>query len=216
MNPLFTTIAIAGYSVAIALAGVHLFGGKLHMREAAATCAVLAVVALVAGGRTWQRPTHDRMFDGLVIVMPWLAYGWLTALEWNGSAANWAALTLAVGFLAVNLVVGLKRGRHAPLIGAMGNLACVGYSLHRLVHWPTHWKLIMAGALLLLVALLLDRKLRHRQEGITSDALDEPSGLDLAQLAGAASITPPPGTPPPAGVQGQGGDFGGGGASGRL
>ncbi len=141
--------------------------------------------------------------------------GWWHS-AWNGSAANWAALALALGFLAVNLVVGVKRAKHAPLIGALGNLACVAYSLHRLVHWPMHWKLIAAGGVLLLVALLLDRKLRHRQEGITSDAIDEPSGLDLAQLAGAASMVPAPGAPPPAGVQGQGGDFGGGGASGRF
>ena len=216
LNPMFTTIAVAGYSLAIALAGVHLFGGKLHMREAAIACAVLAVVALIAGGRTWQRPTHDRMLDGLVIVMPWLAYGWLLAHRWNGSIANWPALALAAGFFAVNLVVGVKRGKHAPLIGALGNLACVGYSFHRLSHWPLHWKTIVAGGVLLLVAVLLELKLRHRQKGITSDPIDDPSSLDLVQLAGAASIVPAPGAPPPPGVQGQGGDFGGGGASGRF
>ncbi len=215
LNPLFTTIAIAGYTVAIALAGVHLLGGKLHMREAAIACAVLAVVALVAGGRDWQRPTHDRMLDGLVIVMPWLTYGWVVALAWNGTT-NWAALAVAFGFLVVNLVVGVKRSKHAPLIGALGNLACVAYSLHRLWHWPMHWKLMAAGSVQLLVALLLHRRLRHRQEGITSRTLAEPSGFDLAQLAGAASLVPAPGAPPPASVQGQGGDFGGGGASGRF
>jgi len=218
LNPLFMTIAVAGYSLSIALAGVDFFGGKLHMREAAIACAVLGIIALIAGGREWQRPSHDRMLDGLVIVMPWLAYGWMVALAWNGSTTNWAALALALGFLAVNLVVGVKRREQAPLVGALGNLACIAYSVHRLnlLPWPMHWKLIAAGGVLLFVALLLERKLHHRQEGITSDPLDEPSGLDLAQLAGAASMVPAPGAPPPAGAQGQGGDFGGGGASGRF
>ena len=216
LNPLFTTLAMAGYSLAIAFAGVHFFDGKLHMREAGIACAVLAVVALVAGGREWQRPTHDRMLDGLVIVMPWMAYGWLVAFGWNASAANWAALALALGFLAVTLVAGLKRCQHAPLIGALGNLACVAYSLHRLLSWPLHWKLIAGGGVLLVVAVMIDRMLRNRDEGITSRAIYESSGLDLAQIAGAAGITPAPVAAPPAAVQGQGGDFGGGGASGRF
>jgi len=62
---------------------------------------------------------------------------------------------------------------------------------------------------------LLDRMLRDHEEGVTSRKLDEPAGLDLLQLAGAAHITPAPAATP-ASVQGQGGDFGGGGASGRF
>jgi hypothetical protein len=217
LNPLFTTLAAAGYSLAIAFIDGSLFGGSMNSRQAGVACAVLAVGALVAGGRMWQRPSHDRMLDGLVIVMPWVGFGWL--VQYTGGSTlvtQGVALAFALGFLIANVLVGVSRRQHAPLIGALGNLACAGYSLHRLVPWPTHLQLIAAGAVLLAVAILLERVLRGRTEGVTSRAMAEPAGLDLVQVVGAAHLSPSPGSPPPAGVQGQGGEFGGGGASGRF
>ena len=215
MNLLFTTLAAAGYSLAIALAGGSLLGSRMNTLEAGIACAVLAIVALVAGGRQLRRPSHDQMLDGLVIVMPWLAYGWLVTYGWGRSASIWMALALALGFFTVNVVVGVKRRRHAPLISALGSLVCAGYALHELLRLPLHWMLIVDGALLLAVAVLLDRRLRNLQVGVTSRKLDESASLDLLQLAGAAHITPAPAATP-ASVQGQGGEFGGGGASGRF
>jgi len=217
LNPLFTTLAAAGYSLAIAVIDGSLFGGSMYTREAAAACVLLAVGALVAGGRKWRRPSHDRMFDGLVIAMPWLAHGWL--VQYNGSstvATHGVALAMALAFLVVNLFVGVKRRQHAPLIGTLGNLACVAYSIYRLMPWPMHWQLIAAGVVLLAVVVLLERLLRHRSKGITSRAIEEPSGMDFVQVVGAGHLSPAPGSPAPAGVQGQGGEFGGGGASGRF
>ncbi len=123
---------------------------------------------------------------------------------------------MALAFLVVNLFVGVRRRQHAPLIGALGNLACVAYSIYRLVPWPMHWQLIAAGAVLLAVAVLLERLLRHRSKGITSRSIEEPAGADLVQVLAATHLSPAPGSPPPTGVQGQGGEFGGGGASGRF
>jgi hypothetical protein len=215
LNPLFATLAAMGYSFAIALFDERLLDGHVHMLEAGVASAVLAVVALVAAGRKWQRPSRDAMFDGLVIVMPLLAYGWLVAYRWSGASMNWAALALALAFVTTWLIVGVKRRQHAPLIGALGLLVCVAYSLHELLHWSMHWELIAAGGALLVVSVTLDRRLRHRADGITCAKIDEPA-LDLLQVAGAAHLTPAPVAAPPAGVQGQGGEFGGGGASGRF
>ncbi|MEO6079833.1 MAG: hypothetical protein ABIQ86_08660 [Steroidobacteraceae bacterium] len=217
LNPLFTTLAFAGYSLAIALSGPQGFGGSLSTLEAGIACVVLAIVALVAGGREWQRPAHDGMLDALVITMPWLAHGWFAAYGWPGSAPNnWALLVLALGFLAVNLVIGVSRSQHAPLIGALGNVTCAAYSLQKLLPWPLHWQLIAAGALLLAVAITLERLLRDRSEGLTSRAIAEPAGVEVIQLAGAASISPAPSAEPQPGFRGEGGGFGGGGASGRY
>jgi hypothetical protein len=217
LNPLFTTIAAALYSLAVAASGAGVFSGLQHETRAAIACAVLAVVALFAGGREWQRPSHDRMLDGLVIVMPWLAFGWILANDHGRSTSRVCiALILALAFLAVNLVTGLRRRQHAPLIGALGNLACVAVALHELLRWPMHWQLIVCGGVLLVVAVVLDRALRDRGEGITSRPLDDAAGLHLLQLATAAHLSPAPVAAAPAGVQGQDGDFGGGGASGRF
>jgi uncharacterized membrane protein YgcG len=85
-----------------------------------------------------------------------------------------------------------------------------------MVHWSLHWQIILAGAFVLGTAIVLERLLRHRDAGITSRALKDSAALDIAQLAGAARLTPEPGAAPPAPVEGQGGSFGGGGASGRF
>jgi hypothetical protein len=187
----------------------------MNTREAGIACAVLAIVALVAGGRQWRRPSHDRMLDGLVIAMPWLACGWLATYGHGRNAVAWIVLALALGFVTVNTIVGVKRRQHAPLIGALGSLVSAGYALHELLRWPLHWMLIGTGGVLLVVAVVLDRRLRASDAGLTSRKLDEPAGLDMLQLAGAAHLTPAAAATP-ASVQGQGGEFGGGGASGRF
>ena len=157
------------------------------------------------------------MLEGLVIVMPWLAYLWLAI--WSGSYAPLraeAALAIALGFFVVYGVVGIRRRSHAPLIGALGLLVCTAWALRHFVIWPLHWQLIAAGGVLLVAAILVDRLLRSRLEGVTSRPLDEATGLDLLQVAAAAHLAPRAGEAPALDVQGQGGGFGGGGASGRF
>lgn len=218
LNPLFTTLAAVGLSVVVALVGRRFLGPDINFAEAAVFCCVLAVAALVAGGRAWQRPAHDRMLDGLVILMPWVAHGWVIQARGAAVSAHAIALCLALAFLGLHMSTGLRRRRHAPLIAAAGNLACAGWALHGLLDWPVHIELMVAGALLLGVAMVIDRLLRGRESGISSGP-DEDAALELAQLAGAAGLghaAAPAGTSAPAGYAGQGGEFGGGGASGRF
>jgi hypothetical protein len=217
LNPLFTTLAAALYVLAVALVDATFLGGRMQALEAAVASAAIAIGALLAAGFTWRRPSHARMVDGLLIVMPWLAYAWLVAYSPPGAAAaasDWTALAVALFFLAATLLAGVKRRQHAALAGALGNLLCVADAVHRLLPWPLHWQLIAAGSAALATAVVLDRRLRHR-EGICSRVIAAPAEMDLVQLAGVASITPVAAAPLP-GVQGQGGEFGGGGATGRF
>jgi len=216
LNPVLTTLAAAGCSLAISLVGTHLLGGNLRTLESAAFCGVLAIVALLAGARRWQRPSHDFMLDGLVMVMPWLGGMWLMGDAWRDDARSGFALVISTAFFSLLLATGLRRRQHAPLIGALGSLACAGYAAHELVEWPTYWQLIAAGAALLLTAWLSDRRLRSREDGLSSRAVDDLPGIELVQQAGAAVLAPQPGAPAAASVGGQGGGFGGGGASGRF
>ncbi|MEJ0100240.1 MAG: hypothetical protein WDO12_11085 [Pseudomonadota bacterium] len=216
LNPVLTTLALAGFSLAIALVHASLFGGQmLNLRGAALFCAALALLALVAGARQWRRPAHDFMCDGLLIVMPWLCCAWLMAYSWDRSR-DFVALTAAAGVGALWFATGVQRRSHALLIGAMGCAFAAALSLHRLLRWPLYWYLIAAGAVLLVVAIVIERRLRGRTAGITADAIDAMDGLDLLQFAGAAHLAPVAGHAPEAAAQGQGGEFGGGGASGRF
>lgn len=217
LNPYITTLAAALLSLAVAMSSGQLFGGGMREMEAGVFCAALAVGALVASGWQWQRPSTDRMLDGLVVVMPWLAHVWFAV--WSGSYDSLraqVALAFALGLLALYVVVGVKRRSHAPLIGALGLVVCAAWALRHFVAWTLHWQLIAAGLALLVAAMLLDRLLRARREGVTSRPLQEASGLDLLQVAAAAHLAPRPGDAPPAPVHGEGGGFGGGGASGRF
>jgi hypothetical protein len=217
LNPFITTLAAAGFSLAVATSSGSLFGGGMRELQAGIFCAALALSALIAGGWQWQRPSHDRMLDGLVIVMPWLSYGWLAA--WTGSFAlqrAQVALAFVLGFFVLYIVIGIRRRSHAPLIGALGLLVCTAWALRHFVSWALHWQLIAAGLVLLIGAIAIDRLLRSRLQGVTSRPLQEVAGLDLLQVAAAAHLAPRPGDAPPAPLQGHGGGFGGGGASGRF
>jgi hypothetical protein len=90
------------------------------------------------------------------------------------------------------------------------------HALDRLLSWSLHWKMIACGAALMLTALLLDRWLKQARNGITSRPAAEPASWGLLEIAAAAHLAPAAGSPPPEAVHGQGGSFGGGGASGRF
>jgi hypothetical protein len=213
----FTTLAIAGYSLALAMAVERQVGGDVHALVASLFCIVLGIAAWVASARTWRRPSHDAMCDGLVIVMPWCACGWFGAYAWDARPLlDWAWLALALALLAANLLLGVKRRMHAPLIATLGCAVFASLAVHRLLHWPVHWRLIMDGAVLLVVAVALERKLRHREAGFTSSAIGKSTGTELLQMASAAQLAPAPVAAPPDGFHGEGGDFAGGGASGRF
>jgi hypothetical protein len=219
LNPLFTTLAAAGFSLAVSAIGGHLFDSRAHGIEAGIFCAVLAVAALILGGRTWRRPSHDHMLEGLMILMPSLSCLWLQSVVHYSDAFTrrtpWA-LAVAGAFFVMNMAVGVRRRQHAPLIAALGSLACMIHALDRLLSWSLHWKMIACGAALMLTALLLDRWLKQARNGVTSRPAAEPASWGLLEIAAAAHLAPAAGNPPPESVHGQGGSFGGGGASGRF
>lgn len=216
LNPYITTLCVMTFSLAVAMSGGSFLGGNFRHVEAGIFCAAVALAALIASGWRWQRPSTDRMFNGLVVVMPWLAYFWFAIWDGNNDPGRAEqGLAMASGFFVLYLVVGFWRRAHAPLIGALGLLVCTAWALRHFVLWSLHWQLIVAGSLLLIIAILADRLLRGRESGITSRALDETSGLDLLQVAAAAHLGPRAGDVAPT-VEGQGGSFGGGGASGRF
>lgn len=226
-NPWFTTVAAIGLSMALAFAGEgKAFGSRSHTVLAMAFCIVVAIGALVAGARRWERPSDDRRLDGLVIAMPIAAQGWALA-EWSaplrlsslgpdGSGALVPAV-LALAFAIVLALTGLRRRTHAPLVGALIQLAFLGWSLRELTGLPLYGRMILWGGVLLALGFALDRGLRRPRAGITSSPLGPRSRLDdLAQVYGAAHVAPATIAPASASDEGHGGNFGGGGASGRF
>jgi hypothetical protein len=227
LNPLVVTASALALSAAVFLGVPHPSGSALAAAQAAsAFCGLLAVAALALGRATFQRPSHDRMLDWLMVVMPVASYLWFDAHAWTWSAvpspdaAPWMRFTppvLLAGFGICALVAGLRRRRHAPLLACLGCAACLAYELRKFSGLALEYRLIAGGTGVLLLTLTVDRYLRVARRGLTSAKISlSEVGLDLLELAGAATLAPQaaPGIKP--GFEGGGGRSGGGGASGSY
>ena len=229
LNPLLTTLAALIASAALAL----LIGSGWMLEDvegAGYASFALAFGALGAGGLAFQRPSHDRMLDWLVVAMPAIGYIWLNwshngaltlQVLLDGRLGPLVPLLLVSTFGLAALVIGLRRRRHAPLVAVLVCVLLIAYELRNLTGLSLQWRLIFWGGLGLLGSIILERALRLPRNGITSRDVDEDlPALDLMQMGGAAVVAqaavPTSGAPATAAVEGQGGSFGGGGASGRF
>ncbi|MGC1521970.1 MAG: hypothetical protein WA803_10565, partial [Steroidobacteraceae bacterium] len=121
LNPLFITLSVAALSCTI--------DAWLGTVVAGTFCFAAAALALWAGGIEFRRPSHDRMLDWLVVIMPLSGYLWLA----EGSAAPWWLARWLLALLgAAALIVGIRRRTHAPLIAFMVCTACMAYELRHL------------------------------------------------------------------------------------
>jgi len=230
LNPLVTTCAVTAFVHWVGLtAAAHavdqVIGGNTTMFVTG--CAV-AALALALGARPYRRPSYDRMLDWLVVAMPlavcagspvFNAYGLSGAAVTGSSRLPTALLLVALG--SAMLLTGLRRRRHAPLLGAMVCIAGLAVELRFATPGiATEAWLIGCGIAALFVGLVLDRYLRKPRNGFTSTALSSREGpLDLLQTVGAAALAQRSAPEVPqsqAGMTGGEGRFGGGGASGNY
>lgn len=188
----------------------------------------LATLALAAGARQFRRPSYDRMLDWLVATLPVAAYAQHAARGFPADAlilgvgppGRLATIVLLLALAIALLATGLRRRRHAPLIGFMGCIACLTVEMRLATSVATETWLLACGLAALIAGLTLDRYLRQPRNGLTSAALsgaEEP--LDLLQTAAATILahrTSEDVAPPEPGFTPGGGRFGGGGASGNY
>ena len=230
LNPFVTTCAVIAFvgwvgSTTIAQALDPAIGRG--MTAFALGCA-LAALALAAGAREFRRPSHDRMLDWLVATLPVAAYAQHAThslpadllVAGPGPSVRLATIVLLIALGATLLTAGLRRRRHAPLLGFLGCIACLAVELRLATSTATETWLLACGFSALIAGVALDRYLRRPRNGLTSAALTDGAGpLDLLQTAGAAllaqrtsrDLAPPEPTSTPGG-----GRFGGGGASGSY
>jgi hypothetical protein len=232
LNPLVTTSAVLAFvhwvdSTGSAHALDQAIGGGL---TALTSGCLLAALALALGAREYRRPSHDRMLDWLVATLPFAAYVQRATWDANPIVSNPfgadigtgrpATIVLLLVLGVALLIVGLRRRRHAPLVGFMGCVASLAVELRLATTLATETWLILCGIVALIAGLALDRYLRQPRNGVKSAKLtarEEP--LDLLQTAGASLLagraTPDAARAEPAVTAGDG-RFGGGGASGNY
>ena len=230
LNPFVTTCAAIAFlywvdSVAPARVVDQWIGGGM---AAMSFGCVAAAAALALGARHYQRPSYDRMLDWLVATLPGAAY--LQHAPWSDlapaelpagiGAGRLPAVALLLVLGVALLVTGLRRRRHAPLLGFLGCVAGLAVELRLASSLATETWLIACGLAALVAGVVLDRYLRQPRDGLTSARLDSREGpLDLLQTAGAAVLaqrSAPEAPPPDSSYTPGGGKFGGGGASGSY
>lgn len=225
LNPLAVTIGAVLSSGAVAT----LASERWQATDAAGAgvyCLVLALFALVLGNRRFLRPTYDDVLDQLVIVLPVLGFVWALVaspapLTWARLAGPWypdlLPLLIPLVSATAGFLVGLRQRRHAPLVAMLAGKLCLAIVLRDLVGLPLRDYLVLWGALALMAAVLLDRWLRVPRHGFTTTlGDDEPTSAFASDISASKRLAGelPQGFPSP--YQGDGGSFGGGGASGRY
>lgn len=193
-------------------------------------CVAIALLSLVLGARRFERPSHDRMLDQLVVVMPVFAYLPLGSLPYlaklpigmeldlSGLPATMLGVRLVLlGCAGLFLWTGLRRRTHAPIIAALLCVLCLVVDLHAVIGLSLRWQLVLWGSVALAASVVLDRWLRKPRNGITTaDVGDDAESPIFPDIARAALLTPlhAPASSTP--YEGGSGGFSGGGASGRY
>lgn len=225
LNPLLIALSAVAASVAIdSLVPAHSSLAVMDAIGASSFCFVAATAALYFGQAQFRRPSYDSMLDWLVVAMPLCGYLWLQSRELpqvvvasslDASLVRSLAILLPVLFGTMGLLVGIRRRSHAPLLGFIVCVGCVGYELRNLTGLSLEVRLIVWGTVGLGATLALGRYLRKSRAGITSERIGRgKDALGVLQLVGTGALTPTAAAPAGTQFKGEGGTFGGGGASG--
>jgi len=171
---------------------------------------LLAGAALIA--REWRHPWIEATFAVLAVVMP-LA-GYVSSMFTQHYRAPVAAVFAGSGIVV--LAGGVLRRHRALLMSGAVMIAIAAFEIHERIDFPAEAKLILAGALVLSIAIALTRVLRGNTRGFVIDKVAE--RFEAMQIAGAIAIpsvapAPSPAQPHP---EPGGGSFGGGGATGDV
>lgn len=206
-NGLYLTASIA--------AAVGYVSLSTDSREIAAFLGLaVAFAALALLNREWRHPVWPRLFSWTVVLLPIMA--WLLMTIEQRASRPWVMGATAIVALLM-LFGGLAIRRHPPLIAGLLLSALTIAEWGSRLTFPVHYRLLALGVAVGAIALLSQRILGARTEGVTAKPLAAGDGLQLAEPALAAAVAGtqlrPAGEPR---AEGGGGRYGGGGASGEF
>jgi hypothetical protein len=163
-----------------------------------AVASAIAIVATVALRRVWQRPSNERLFAGLALVMPVAGYV-ATILQRIWGTTMPASIPVAAVIFATAIVLfacGVIWRDRVLLISASLSLACAAIELRGLFDYPTEARLIAAGVLVVAIAAALGRALRNATRGFVVTPARAGSYDEAMQIAGIIAVAPHGSAPP--------------------
>ena len=168
----------------------------------------ISILALFAQTRARRRPSTDRLWQMLLLVMP--VAGYIALIVSNMSETWMVFLPLS----AICAFVGIRWRLRVPLIASA--IALTIAAIDAKLPLALETQLIIGGAIALAVAAAVTRVLRRRTTGFVLDIPGQ-SDLEALMIAGGQAILPVPhSTAAAPQMTPQGGDFGGAGASGNF
>jgi hypothetical protein len=189
-QPIFYCIALF-----CAFAYVIWKGDKLGLDElqigyvVAALALLCSIVALTLLRRWRESPAIERALAIIVAVAPAGAYAALL-MGYGSARTPWIFAVLLGAYGVVLIWVGLRLALHAPIVGGALLLVLIGFDVAEALPIVAEAKFIGAGLVLLVGALLVERRLRARSSGVTSDSLMKLREQELFDLASAAVLAP--------------------------
>jgi hypothetical protein len=153
---------------------------------------LITIASALALRHIWQRPSTERLFAGLALVMPVTGYV-ATVLQgaFTSSTATNVPIALILGATAmVLLACGVIWRDRVLLVSAALSTACAAIELRALFDYPTEAKLIAAGVLVAAIAVLLSRVLRNATRGFVVTPVRVGAYDEAMQIGGIISVAP--------------------------
>jgi len=154
----------------------------------------ITIAAAFALRRTWQRPSTEHLFAGLVLAIPVTGYLATVVLRAIKSslvlATNGPIALILVATAIVLFACGIAWRDRVLLISATLSTACAAIELRAFFDYPTEVKLIAAGVLVAAVAVALSRALRNATHGFTVTPVRVGAYDEAMQIGGTISAAP--------------------------
>ena len=214
-NALMGTVAMLLVVVYVAV--------KTHSEWPPLLFGILAgMAAAMALQRVWRRPSAEHWLAALALMLP--AAGYVSGYVSDAASQRVIALDSSWSITAVLLLTALmqfamaarRRDRILLIAGSLVTGLVIFENRNRFP-WPLEAKLIVGGLMLAAIGVAISRLLATRTEGFVATAVEAGSYEELAQMGGALLVVAhpaPAASTSDSQLTGDGGGFGGGGASG--
>jgi hypothetical protein len=157
-----------------------------------AVASAITIAAMVAQRRVWQRPSTERLFAGLALVMPLAGYAATFAQRLFGAKFP-TSLPIAAVIFATALalgVAGITRRDRVLLVSAALSAALAVVEVAIELAFPTEAKLIAAGIIVAVIAAALARALRGATHGFVVTPMRIGSYDEAMQIGGIIAVAP--------------------------
>ncbi|MBV9068093.1 MAG: hypothetical protein JO093_07255 [Acidobacteria bacterium] len=165
---------------------------------AMSVAALIAIAAAFALRRVWQRPSNERLFAGLALVMPVTGYLSTIALRMFQTTfvMNLEVAAILGITAAILLATGIIWRDRVLLISATLSIACAAIELRQLFDYPAEAKLIGAGIAVFAIAVTLERALRRKTRGLVVTTVATNPYDEAMQIGGILTVAPHGSAPP--------------------